>query len=498
MTEEQQWMNSMYAEGQKRIPPRRDWGKRPRRGVSLIPRAQTVLSVLVIVGAAAFLWRTPEVQRTLHSHLLDAMITPLSSRETAGLSVVALAAWVVYRMMRRRPIYLVEYQLHRGDEDQQTTNSQVNTLLERCGEFRQEALDFMARLSGRSGVGDRTFLPDGIGSGVERRMLTNFEMARIEAQQVLFSTVEALLRKTGVHPQDIDVLVVNCSLYCPTPSLSAMIVNHFNMRSDVKAFNLGGMGCSAGIIAVDLVRDQLQVGNTKLALIASTENVTQNIYFGNEKGMLLQNVLFRMGGAALLLSNQASDRRRARYELTHTVRTHTGMQDGPFYSVVQVLDVEGKIGIRLSKELMQVAARSLTKNIETLGPKILPYSEIFKVALTMFQQKVLKKKLPNYVPNFRKAVEHFCIHAGGRAIIDALETSLSLIPRDVEPSRKTLERWGNTSSSSVWYELAYSENDSRVKRGDRVWMIAFGSGFKVNSAVWRALQDNGRVVPEWA
>ena len=37
--------------------------------------------------------------------------------------------------------------------------------------------------------------------------------------------------------------------------------------------------------------------------------------------------------------------------------------------------------------------------------------------------------------------------------------------------------------------LANIESGKGVRRGDRVWQIAFGSGFKCNSAVWRALRN---------
>ncbi len=36
--------------------------------------------------------------------------------------------------------------------------------------------------------------------------------------------------------------------------------------------------------------------------------------------------------------------------------------------------------------------------------------------------------------------------------------------------------------------LSSIETKRGVKRGERVWQIAFGSGFKCNSAVWRALR----------
>jgi len=85
--------------------------------------------------------------------------------------------------------------------------------------------------------------------------------------------------------------------------------------------------------------------------VISTENITQNWYQGNEKGMMLSNCIFRMGGAALLLSNRNSDYFRAKYRLLHVVRIHKGASEESYKSVYQEEDSNGKIGVRLSKGL---------------------------------------------------------------------------------------------------------------------------------------------------
>lgn len=146
------------------------------------------------------------------------------------------------------------------------------------------------------------------------------------------------------------------------------------------------------------------------------------------------------------------------------------------------------MGVSLSRELMGVAGDALKANITTLGPLVLPFSEQLLFFANLVARKVLDIKTKAYIPDFKLAFEHFCIHAGGRAVLDEVEKNLQLTDWHMEPSRMTLYRFGNTSSSSIWYELAYTEAKGRVKKGDRIWQIAFGSGFKCNSAVWKALK----------
>ncbi|GKD27679.1 3-ketoacyl-CoA synthase 9-like protein, partial [Tanacetum coccineum] len=285
---------------------------------------------------------------------------------------------------------------------------------------------------------DETYLPQVIAH--ENPPKPSFLAARDEAEREMYGALDNLFKSTKVDTKEIGILVVNCSVFQPIPSM---------------------------------------------------ENVVTEWYSGNRKSMLIPNCLFRTGCSAVLLSNKTSDKRRAKYKLKHVVRTHMAADDAAFKCVRQEPDDIGVIGVSLSRDLMTVAGNALKANITTLGPLVLPISEQILFVASLIAKKVMssKMKIKPYIPDFKLAFDHFCIHAGGRAVIDELEKNLNLSEVHVEPSRMTLYRFGNTSSSSLWYELAYTEAKGRMKKGDRVWQIAFGSGFKCNSAVWQALRS---------
>ncbi|CAO2193717.1 unnamed protein product [Urochloa humidicola] len=419
----------------------------------------------------------------------------------AGAAYTAMAAASRHRRSR---CYLIDYVCYKPPDDLKFPTEAMRALLDRSERLDAAVRRFLLRVVVRSGLGEHTYAPRSLVSGSGA---STHQDCLDEMDPLLHGAVAELLARTGVAARDVDVLVVNVSTFHPAPSLASRIVRAHGLRHDVAAYNLSGMGCAAVLVAVDLARNTLRARwpRPATALVVSAECIAANWYAGQDRSMMLGHCLFRCGGAAALLTTDPGlalgfgRRRRAKMELHGVVRATAAADDSAHAAIVQREDGEGRVGISLSRSLPEVAVRAFAANMRRLAPRILPATELARIAAAVACRKLLLLLLLRrggggdggykYKVNFKAGAEHFCLHPGGVAVIEAVRRGMELEERDVEPSRMVLHRWGNTSASSVWYVLSYMEAKGRLKKGDRVLMVAFGSGFKCNSCVWKVTGD---------
>ncbi|KAI8477402.1 MAG: FAE1/Type III polyketide synthase-like protein-domain-containing protein [Monoraphidium minutum] len=400
--------------------------------------------------------------------------------------------------MAPRPVYLVDFSVYKPPEELKVNYLESQKASRQWKECKEENFEFISRIFQRSGISaENTYLPPWINPVHSKVPKYDMDTAKKEAEMVMCGAVADLLEKTGTRPQDIDVLITNCSIYCPTPSLASMLVNHFKFRQDVQSYHLGGMGCGNGVMALSLLRDLLQARPNCRALFVPAEITTYCFYPGLQKDFMVANAIFRMGGAAVLLSNQPRFARSAKYELVHNVRVHTGADDGSYTCMGWGPDKEGVNGVFLRKDVPLQAAKALEICLRTIAPKILTWGQYAEAALNLFEKAVLGRSVPEYVPDFTKCVDHFALHAGGYAVLKGLQQAMRLPAAKMLPSFGTLRDYGNTSCSTTWYVMAYMETCEDVRRGQTIMQIGMGGGMKAGVNIWRAMRDIRTIHPAW-
>ncbi|CAI9105281.1 OLC1v1004173C1 [Oldenlandia corymbosa var. corymbosa] len=409
---------------------------------------------------------------------------------------------------RHQDCYILDYELYKPTDDRMLCTRFCGEVIRRNKNLGLREYQFLLKAIVSSGIGEQTYAPRMVFHG--REECPTYEEGIEEMDEFFFDSITKLLKRTGIPPSEIDVLVVNVSMLAAVPSLASRIINHYKMREDIKTYNLTGMGCSASLISVNIVQNIFKTQKNKNALVITSESLTPNWYAGNDRSMILANCLFRSGGCAMLLTNKTALKRKSMFKLKCLVRTHHGAKDEAYGCCIQREDDQGRIGFHLGKNLPKAATRAFVDNLKEIAPKILPVRELLRFLVVSWAKKLVKSysntskeagvggggvgsnnnnNNSRAVINFKTGVDHFCIHTGGKAVIDGIGSSLSLSEYDLEPARMTLHRFGNTSASSLWYVLGYMEAKKRLKKGDRIFMISFGAGFKCNSGLWEVVRD---------
>lgn len=218
----------------------------------LISQAMFLIFIIALLGAIPFHLLTLTVE--------DVVLLWANLRNNTVSLIFSFAFLVflgaIYWITRPRKVYLVDFACYKPPPELMCSRKESSQRAREFGVFSEENLGFMTRILERSGIGEKAYFPEVFFGELPNPTMVD---ARKEAEMVMFGSIDQLLAKTGVKARDIGILVVNCGVFCPTPSLSSVIVNHYKLRSNILSYNLGGMGCSAGIISIDLAKHHLQV-----------------------------------------------------------------------------------------------------------------------------------------------------------------------------------------------------------------------------------------------
>ena len=269
------------------------------------------------------------------------------------------------------------------------------------------------------------------------------------APQLAAQAGERALIKAGLHPAQVDAVVVSTCTGYLCPGLSGHVVERLGLRADVQAFDLVGQGCAAALPNLMLGKALLATADCAHVLSICVEVSSAAMYLDNDPGVLISACLFGDGAGAAVLARQAGSAGRR----------------------IEWKDSTSLVDPRHRAALMFEQRNGMLRNILTRAVPALAADYAQRVLGTVLGRAGLH---PGDIGTW-------VMHAGGRDVLRALEAQLELQPDDLRYSAAMLRDYGNLSSAFVYFVL-----EAALQAGAPPgwwWLSSFGAGFSCHGAL---------------
>lgn len=269
--------------------------------------------------------------------------------------------------------------------------------------------------------------------------------ARPLAQQL----IKQILTQANLTPPQITHFILTSCTGIDTPSLEAQLAGDLGMSPYLRRSALIGMGCHAGLTALDRAMVEVQTRPKSIVLLLAVELCMLHFQHGKKLDDMIAGAIFADGLGAAIVASQTqfkSISNRALPQLRHTMSYND-------YSVQDLMGValaDTGFRIRLSAKVAKYL-RGIIADVVT--------QFLAEVALTPSQ------------------IKFWGIHPGGAKIIDYIGQSLKLTETDLQYSRQVLRRYGNMSSATIFFVL--EAIIPHGKPGDYALLITFGPGLTI-------------------
>ncbi len=249
---------------------------------------------------------------------------------------------------------------------------------------------------------------------------------------------------------DITHLITVSCTGLSAPGLDLMIMEEMNLSPKIFRTSVNFMGCYAAIHALKLADAFCKNDANAKVLVVCTELCT--LHFQKEQTVdnIASSLLFGDGSAAVLV--------------THDNFQQEGIYIKNFYSEVAF---KGKEDMS-----WQLSSSGFLMTLSGYIPDLI--EEDFNALLT---------NALDYSGIKKENITDWCLHPGGKRILNAIEKSISITSDDLKHSYNILKSYGNMSSPTILFvlkEIMDSLQQKREKRSN-IFGAAFGPGLTLET-----------------
>ena len=242
-----------------------------------------------------------------------------------------------------------------------------------------------------------------------------------------------------------------------TPSTASVVKRKLEDRSHFPAVDVAA-ACAGHLFALQLAQHRLAATGEREALVVASE--VRSVFLNPSD----RRTVFLFGDGACALHVRNDEDAPGSLEWLHTASAPS--------DTIEIHVPAGGSAHPMSEEAMTRGLQFISMND---GPKILKLTSDWLV--NEIQQVLCQHNTS------ASDFDFFVFHQGNAIIGKTLCEALGVPPAK---THSNFERFGNTSSASLGIALAEAAELRRIKKGDRVLLVAMGAGYHLGiaSVVW--------------
>jgi predicted naringenin-chalcone synthase len=261
-------------------------------------------------------------------------------------------------------------------------------------------------------------------------------------------TIQECIKGKITETEITHLITVSCT-GMSAPGLDLQIVKQMNLPSTINRTSINFMGCYAAIHALKMADGIIASNENANVIIVCLEFCSLHFQYDNTIDNIRASMLFGDGCAALLVQKNNSATK--------------GFVLQNFYS---------QIALKGEKDMAWELSGS--------G---------FLMKLTSYVTDLIEEDFEQLVSNAlaqnnleQKDITHWCIHPGGKKILEAIEKSLSITKTDLEHSYTVLKNYGNMSSPTILFVLQQILQQLKGPvTNNKIFGAAFGPGLTMET-----------------